>query len=448
MNVRELVLSMLKEIYAGNEFSHILLRQVLDKYNYLDGKEKAFIKRLTEGTLERTIELDYVINQFSNTPVNKMKPLIRSLMRMSVYQILYMDSVPDSAACNEAVKLAALHKFTSLKGFVNGVLRNISRKKGEISYPKKEEDFLSFVSVTYSVPQWLVEHFILEYGQTTAEKICAGLLQERPVTLRLKETLDEEEKRQLLTRWEQQEIKVRSHSYLPNAYLCMKTEGVGNMAGFEEGKFQIQDVSSMLVAKMAGIREGMHILDVCAAPGGKSTHAAELLRNTGMVLARDLTEYKVNFIRENADRLQLSNMQCEVWDALVKDESKEEWADIVFCDAPCSGIGIMGKKRDIKYHLKQESLKEVAVLQRQIVNTVWPYVKKGGILMYSTCTINREENENQIQWILKNLPFEVVSMKEELPEALKVDEGEYGLQLLPGKHETDGFFLCKLRRIG
>ena len=139
---------------------------------------------------------------------------------------------------------------------------------------------------------------------------------------------------------------------------------------------------------------------------------------------------------------------AEEWDALNFDESKEEWADVVFCDAPCSGLGIMGKKRDIKYRLTQDSLKEVSSLQRVIVGTVWKYVKKGGILMYSTCTVNSEENEKQVQWITKNLPFEVVSMKEELPEELKTDENEYGLQLLPGIHETDGFFLCKLRRIG
>lgn len=446
MNVRELVLSMLKEIYAEKEFSHILLRQVLDKYNYLEGKEKAFIKRLTEGTLERTIELDYVIDQFSKTPVSKMKPLIRALMRMSVYQILYMDSVPDSAACNEAVKLAALHKFTSLKGFVNGVLRNISRRKDEISYPEKEENFEKYISVLYSVPEWMVQHFVSQYGRQETEKICAGLLQERPVTIRLKETLKEEDLNQLLEQWEKQGIKVLPHEYLPYAYVCLKTEGVQNMAGFEEGNFQVQDVSSMLVAEVAGIRENMQILDVCAAPGGKATHAAQLLQGSGKVIARDLTEYKVKFIQENGKRLQLSNIQCEVWDALVKDDSKEEWADIVFCDAPCSGLGIMGKKRDIKYRLKPESLEEVAVLQKQILNTVWKYVKKGGILMYSTCTINKEENQKQIQWIVENLPFEVVSMKEELPQQLRQEEGKYGLQLLPGIHKTDGFFLCKLRR--
>ena len=448
MNTRDLVLSMLKEIYAGNEFSHILLRQVLDKYNYLESNEKAFMKRLTEGTLERTIELDYVINQFSNTPVNKMKPLIRALMRMSVYQILYMDSIPDSAVCNEAVKLAALHKFTSLKGFVNGVLRNIARNKQNITYPDKEKDFVQYISVIYSLPIWMAEHFIKEYGKENAEKICKGLLLERPVTVRIKESLSKEEKQRLLESWKQQGIQAHKHPYLPYAYVLEKTEGIKNMAGFEDGMFAVQDVSSMCVAHAAGIKPGMRILDVCAAPGGKATHAAEKLRGTGQVIARDLTGYKVDFIQENADRLRLENLWAEEWDACVFDEDKEEWADVVFCDAPCSGLGVIGKKRDIKYRLTPDSLKEVTVLQREILSTIWKYVKKDGILMYSTCTINKEENEKQVQWIIENLPFEVTSMKEELPEALKADERNYGLQLLPGIHETDGFFFCKLKRIG
>ncbi|MBR5596154.1 MAG: 16S rRNA (cytosine(967)-C(5))-methyltransferase RsmB [Lachnospiraceae bacterium] len=448
MNSRDLVLSMLKEIYAGKEFSHILIRQVLEKYDYLEGNEKAFIKRLTEGTLERTIELDYVINQFSTTPVNKMKPLIRALMRMSVYQLLYMDAVPDSAVCNEAVKLAALHKFTSLKGFVNGVLRNIARNKESISYPEKERDFIQYLSVKDSLPAWMVEQFIKEYGEKVAETICDGLLKERPVTVRLSEQLSMEQKQELLEQWQKQGIRTVQHAYLPYAYSLEKTEGVKNVAGFEEGYFQVQDVSSMLVAQVAGIQPNMQILDVCAAPGGKATHAAEKLAGTGQVLARDLTEYKVNFILDNADRLQLSNLWAEEWDALVYDESKEEWADVVFCDAPCSGLGIMGKKRDIKYRLTPEALEEVVDLQRQILNTVWKYVKKDGILMYSTCTIHKQENEKQVQWLVENLPFEVVSMQEDLPEEVRKDEGAYGLQLMPGIHETDGFFFCKLRRIG
>ena len=446
VNGRDLVLSMLKEIYGQQEFSHILIRQVLDKYDYISSSEKAFMKRLTEGTLERTIELDYIINQFSKVPVNKMKPLIRALMRMSVYQILYMDTVPDSAVCNEAVKLAALHKFTSLKGFVNGVLRNIAREKDKISYPDKEKNYKEYCSIKYSLPIWLVEHFIKEYGIEKAEKICEGLLQERPVTIRVKETFTQEEKAKLIKQWQAQNIAVQDHKYLPYAYICEKTEGVKHMAGFEEGSITVQDVSSMLVAETAGIEKGMNVLDVCAAPGGKTTHAACKLQGTGQVLGRDISDYKTAYIQENADRQCLNNILVETWDATEYDESKEQWADIVFCDAPCSGLGVMGKKRDIKYRLTKESLTEVVNLQREILSTVWKYVKQDGILMYSTCTINKEENENQVKWFTQHFPFEVVSMQDYLPQDLKTEETKYGLQLLPGIHKTDGFFIAKLKR--
>lgn len=445
MNLRDLVLSMLKEIYAEKEFSHILIREVLEKYDYLEAGEKAFIKRLTEGTLERTIELDYCIDQYSSVCVKKMKPLIRALLRMSVYQILYMDSVPDSAACNEAVKLAAQHKFTSLKGFVNGVLRKIAREKDRLVYPNKETDFLQYLSVTYSVPLWIAEHFVREYGKEKGENICAGLLKEHPVTVRLQE--DETDRKQLLTLWEQQGYTAAPHPYLPYAYVLDKVEGIQRMAGFAEGRFAVQDVSSMLVAEAAGIKPGMQIMDVCAAPGGKATHAAWKLHGTGEVLARDLTEYKVRFLQENADRQKLTNLRAEVWDACVWDPRQEQWADILFCDVPCSGLGVMGKKRDIKYRLTPDSLSQVAELQRQILSVVVKYVKKGGILMYSTCTIHRGENQAQVQWLTENFPFEVVSMQEQIPEVLAAQEGKYGLQLLPGIQETDGFFLCKLRRI-
>ena len=427
MNTRDLVLSMLKEIYAGNEFSHILLRQVLEKYDYLESNEKAFIKRLTEGTLERTIELDYVINQFSKTPVNKMKPLIRALMRMSVYQILYMDSVPDSAVCNEAVKLAALHKFTSLKGFVNGVLRNIVRNKEQISYPDKQKEFKKYLSVICSLPEWMVEHFIREYGREKAEKICMGLLQEKPVTVRVKESLTVEEKQQLLDCWKQQGIKIQQHPYLSYAYVLEKTEGVRNMAGFEEGMFMVQDVSSMLVAHVAGVKPEMQILDVCAAPGGKATHAAEKLEGSGQVIARDLTEYKVGLIQENIFRSGLTNIEAVQWDATVLHEESKEKADIVIADLPCSGLGVLGKKTDLKYKITEAMQSDLVKLQRKMLAVVNSYVKPGGKLLYSTCTIHKEENEENTAWFLKNHPeFKLVKEK----------------QMLPGVDGGDGFYIA------
>lgn len=446
MNERDLVLSMLMEIEKGNEYSHILIRQVLDKYDYLEGHQKRFIKRLTEGTLERRLEMDYILNLFSSVKTNKMKPLIRNLLRMSVYQIFYMTQIPESAICNEAVKLASLHKFSSLKGFINGVLRNIIRKKEEISFPQKEVDFLSYIEVSYSIPRWLIEHFLQYYSKQEVEAICKGLLKEQPVSIRIREDISGEKREQLLDAWRAKGALCESHPYLSYAYYLEKTEGISSLEGFEEGDFAVQDVSSMLVAEVAGIKKDMFLLDLCAAPGGKSTHAALKLAGTGKVLARDLTEYKVRIIEENRNRQRLDNLVTEVWDATIFDHEKEETADIVFCDVPCSGLGVMAKKPDIKFRIQKEDLKSLTKLQKEILKNAVKYIKKDGILIYSTCTINREENEEQVKWMTQELGMEVVSLKEALPNPLKNEAGELGLQLLPGIHETDGFFISKLKK--
>lgn len=446
MNERDLVLSMLLEIEKEKEFSHILLRRVLDKYEYLEANKKRLIKRLTEGTIERQMELDYVIDQFSKTKTKKMKPLIRNLLRMSVYQILYMDQIPDSAACNEAVKLASLHKFTSLKGFVNGVLRTIARNKEEISYPSKEEDSLTYLSVRYSMPEWIVKHFLELYPKEETERILQGLLEERSLTIRMREDLTKEERDVLKIEWEKQGVLVKQHPYLDYAFTLEKVEGVTSLFGFEEGKITVQDVSSMLVAEVAGIQEGMTIFDVCAAPGGKACHGALKLKNTGKVIACDLSEYKVRMIEENKARQRLDRMETRVWDAREYDPSLEEGADILFCDLPCSGLGVIGKKPEIKYRMQPEEIASIVKLQREILSNALRYLKKGGTVIYSTCTIHPKENREQVQWITENFPMEVCSMKEALPVQLVNEETEFGLQLLPGIHETDGFFLAKLRK--
>lgn len=449
VNTRELVLDMLLEITSGREYSHIVIRNVLDKYDYLRAEEKSFMKRVCEGTLERMLQIDYVLNQFSNTKVNKMKPVIRNILRMSVYQILYMDAVPDSAACNEAVKLAERRKFHQLKGFVNGVLRNVARQKASIPYPKKEEGLVRFYSIQYSMPEWMIEKWLSEYEESTVEKMLQGLLQEHSVTIRMDETLEKTEKEQLLSRMKEQAILVTQHPYLPYAYSLEKLEGVGNLPGFSEGKVTIQDISSMLVSQAAGIQKGAHILDVCAAPGGKSLHAACKLRNTGMVLARDLTDYKVGLIQENIDRMGYENIQSAVADATIHQPSLDGQWDIVYADLPCSGLGVMGKKRDIKYKVTPQSLMEITKLQKSILHVVQNYVKPGGILLYSTCTINQEENEKMVEWLTQNFPFTLQNLNPYIPKQVQGETTEKGyLQLLPGIHETDGFFLARLRREG
>lgn len=445
-NVRELVLDMLMEILEKGSYSHLVIRNVLDKYDYCEYRDKAFVKRLTEGTLERLIQIDYILNQFSKVPVSKMKPLIRNLMRMSVYQILFMDTVPDSAICNEAVKLAGKRGFKGLQGFCNGVLRNISRNKDKIVYPNKNKNVAEALSVRFSMPLWLVDMWLAQYGEEKTEEILTALLQVHPVTLRLRENLSEEQRQQWIKAMEEKHFKISQHAYLPYAFLLEEAEGLRQLPGYEEGLFTVQDVSSMLVAEAAGLAGNEQVMDVCAAPGGKAMHAAEKLKDGGRVLARDLSEYKVSLIRDNSNRMGYKNLEMQVYDSGVLDESMIEQANVVFADLPCSGLGILGKKRDIKYRITPETLTELEELQRNLLNVIWQYVKPDGVLIYSTCTINPGENQGMVKWFTDNYPFELESLSPFLPESLRL-EGKSGmLQLLPGIHETDGFFLARLRR--
>ena len=448
-NTRAIVLEILLEMERGEAFGSNIIKQVLDKFDYLEAQDKAFIKRLAEGTLERKIELDYILNQFSKVPVHKMKPLIRCLMRMSVYQILYMDSVPDAAACNEAVRLAEKRKFHTLKGFVNGVLRNISRNKEQIIWPDPEKDWKKALSVKASMPEIILDIWEKDYGKTQTIRQTESLLQIKPVCVRMDENLSEEEKLSLLKEWDQTGICYQKSDYLPYAYTCSKLNGVKELPGFLEGKVTVQDVSSMLVTECAGIRKDMTILDVCAAPGGKSMHAAAKLRGTGLVESRDVSLSKTDFIRENMDRMRLTNMVTKVWDARETDDTWIRKADIVYLDVPCSGLGILGKKRDIKYNVTEESLQEILELQKKIVSASVAYVKPGGILMYSTCTIRKDENQNMAEWITKEFDFVLESLDAFLPENLQNEETAGGmLQLFPDKHGCDGFFMARLRRKG
>lgn len=461
-NTREIVLDALLELERGNQYSHQLLRAVLDKYDYLPGQEKAFMKRLFEGTIERRIELDYVINLYSSVQVRKMKPLIRCLMRMSVYQILYMDGIPDSAACNEAVKLAGKRKFTNLKGFVNGVLRNIAKKKENIPYPDEEREPVAALSVRYSMPEWIITLWLEEYGREITARLLESLSAIHPVTIRFRAGLDKEAQLGYIATMEKDGVRVSPSPYLSCAWQLENIEGIAALPGYDEGVFAVQDVSSMLAVKAAGITEQDTVIDICAAPGGKSMLAAE---TAARVIARDVSEQKVELMQENFDRVKVENAEAQQWDATVTDESCIESAEVVLMDVPCSGLGVMGKKRDIKYNVTPEGLESIVQLQKAIVRASWQYVKPGGTLLYSTCTIRREENEELVQWICEEFPFEPVPLEELLPERLVEEKKETDMlrrknagrqlpeeisrcsvQLLPGYMEADGFFFARLRR--
>jgi 16S rRNA (cytosine967-C5)-methyltransferase len=416
VNERELALDILLLVTRDGVKSHLAIGQVLEKYQYLEKKSRAFISRLSQGTIERMIEVDFVIDQFSKTPVKKMKPVIRCILRSGVYQLLYMDGVPASAACNEAVRLAERRGFRNLKGFVNGVLRAIARahEAGGIAYPDAEKNPVAALSVRYSMPEWILRLWLRSYDTETVEHMCRAFLTERPTAIRVNTAnIDPADLKQEL---ERAGVTVENTDF-SDAFLISGYDYLGNLPAFLRGDFYVQDLSSMQAAHEACVQPGWKVIDVCAAPGGKAIHVAQLLGGTGHVQARDLTEYKVNLILDNIDRCRVKNMSVKVWDATQPDASAEGTADLVIADLPCSGLGVLHKKPDIKYQMTLEQTQELAALQRQILTQVQTYVKPGGRLLYSTCTVNPAENGENAAWFVDKFPaFTKISEKQILPD--------------------------------
>lgn len=434
VNTRELILGILMEVTKEHSYSHLVIRSVLEKYQYLDKKERAFITRVSEGTIQHMIELDYIIDRFSKVKGNKMKPVIRNILRMSVYQLKYMDSVPASAACNEAVKLARKKGFGSLSGFVNGVLREISRNLTAVTYPKEETEQTKALSVRYSMPEWLVDQWIRDYGKERTVELLRAFLTEAPITIRtnLSRIAPEQLKAQLEAEGVLAEpLDEKKYPGLSYAFAISGFDYLNGLKSFREGLFYVQDISSMMVAEYAAPKEGDFCMDVCGAPGGKSVHLAEKLHGTGHVEARDLTDHKVGLIQENIEKYGLSNVTAKKWDATVFDEASVGKADILIADLPCSGLGVLRKKTDIKYRMSESQQKELVTLQRRILDTTAPYVKPGGSMIYSTCTIHRAENEENVMWFVEQHPqFRLVEMQ----------------QIFPEERLGDGFFLAKMVR--
>lgn len=452
VNDREIALDILMQVNEKEQYLHILLNEALRKYQYLEKNERSFISRLVRGTIERRITLDYVINQVSTVKVNKMKPLIRTLMRMSVYQMMYMEQIPDSAVCNEAVKLAKKRHFANLSGFVNGVLRNISRKLPDMKLP--EDD-----SIRYSMPHELLDMLKAAYGRQALSAMLDSFLSENPVSIITNTSRCTAA--ELFDKLKQDGINVIEAPYVKDAFIISGFNYLDDIKAFEEGLFQVQDISSMLEGVIAAPEQGSRIIDVCAAPGGKSIFAALQLNNTGQVTARDISDRKTAQIKDNIERLGLENIVVETMDATIECTQDVDSADMVLADVPCSGIGIIGRKPDIKYNLDRQKIEGIVELQRQILDAACTYVKPGGCIVYSTCTLNPMENEDNVRYI-EDKGFKPVDITGLIPSRLIADsrrageefyskltaEAEKGcLTLIPGIYECDGFFVAKLRRI-
>lgn len=479
-NVRALALQVIMQTLEEDQYCDQVLHRVLAENADLTRQDRAFLTRLSEGTVERCLELDEWIGQYSKVPLRKMKPVIRCILRMAVYQFRYMDQVPNHAACDEAVRLVMKRGMQGLRGFVNGVLRGIERHLDELIFPDRS-NFKEYARIRYSMPPWIIEYLLQEYSQDQVEQILQSYLErDHSICVRCNQFLGHWESsrvsgaqkgteaaassvmpcpfgedqgeynigriQEVRASLERQGVQVQEGSLFPEAMRLKGYDRLGELDAFRQGWIQVQAESSMVVGRVSGIRPGQTVIDVCAAPGGKTVHAADLLQGKGTLLSCDLSEKKVQLIRENLDRTGAETAILYKQDARVM---REEWigtADVLIADLPCSGLGVLGGKCDIKYHTDRGDVTALAKLQREILHTVSRYVKPGGVLLYSTCTMGAEENQNNAVWIRENLPFQPESIEDCLPAKLQGRTGKQGyIQILP-TDQTDGFFVAKFRR--
>ncbi len=433
--MREFAYEVVWETMEKGKNSDRCLHTIREREKTLTVNQRSYIKRLSYGTIERCVELDAILNRFSKIAVSRMEPSVRTVLRMALYEIRYMEQAPDAAVCHEAVNLIRKKDGGRYTGFVNGVLRTILRSPEDIEF---KEDWIK-----YSLPKPLMEHLSAQYGKKTAKKI-AGAFLEREGEITLHINTGRISVREYAGLLKQAGVVYRPGVYREDALRLYQVRNVMALPGYKEGLFFIQDESSMLAAQCAGILPGDTVADVCGAPGGKTLHALQMLRGEGFVSVRDVSEKKVMRIRQNLLRMGYKNAECKVWDGTKRDKKWKGRADVVLADVPCSGIGIIGRKPEIKYRaLQQEN--DLIPLQRKICQASVEMLKEGGVFLYSTCTINRRENEENVLWLEKHCHLQRSSLDGFLPEKLQNKMTKEGmLQMLPGVQESDGFFVARL----
>ena len=409
----------------------------------LEGREAALATQLCFGVVQNEMLLDFYISKFSNIPLRRMESKVVQALRLGLYQMLFLTKIPQSAAVNCSVELTRTHcKNPRAPGMVNAILRGLERNLNQLpTIP--QNDLAEYFSILYSHPVWLVEELLPLLGsEGTAEFLQANNSQP-PMTAMVNTTkVAVQEATELLA---EQGVEVTPHPWLENCLILNKTGNLERLDAYEQGLFYIQDPASRLMALASGAAPGMRVLDMCAAPGGKSFAAAIQMDNQGEVISCDLHPHKKKLIQAGADRLGLSIIKPMTADGKVR---REEWVsafDLVLVDAPCSGLGVIRKKPDIRYK-DPKPLEDLPQVQQAILENAAGYVKPGGVLMYSTCTILPRENEEIVSAFLEKHP-EFVREAFELPGAAgRVEAGE--ITLWPQVHQTDGFFICKLRKVG
>lgn len=440
---RLIAVKTLFDIEENKSFSNIKLNNYFKQYDP-DPIDRAFATEILYGTIRWKLKIDYMIQKFSKLKINKISPWVLSCIRTGVYQIFFMDKVPDFAAVNQAVELVKI-KDKKASSFVNGVLRNILRNKEEFN-KIQEKDKIKKLSIEYSHPEWFVENFIKIYGEDFVKSLMS--VNNTPPELIIRVNTLKCSKEELVERLTSKGIECLNGK-LNESLILRGFNSIEKSEEFIEGLFTIQDESSMLAVRVLDPMQNDKILDLCSAPGGKSTGMAQLMRNKGEILSFDIHEHKLALVNKNAKRLGIDIIKTRLKDSTVFDEAFKDYGDKVLLDAPCSGLGLMRKKPEIRWSVGQEDILELQKIQMNIINNAANYVKKAGTLVYSTCTISQEENEDIVQYFLKsNQNFILESICKYIPEAIRVDDicSKGYIKLFPNIHGTDGFFIAKLLR--
>ncbi|HBC92962.1 MAG TPA: 16S rRNA (cytosine(967)-C(5))-methyltransferase RsmB [Pelotomaculum sp.] len=446
ISARGLALRVLIDFEQDGAYANLALNKILEKYR--PGKlDRAFATELSYGALRSLNTLDWVLSQFVSQPLDRQPLAVRNILRLGVYQLMFMDRVPPAAACNEAAELARQYGHQGVVRFVNGVLRNVARRLGDIQYPALEEDPVEHIALKYSHPVWLVKRWLEEFGLEDTIAICRADNKPAPNTIRtntLKINRDN-----LADRLAREGLSVVKTGLAPEGLYLDGFLSFGSLDSFREGLFQVQDESSMLAGRALMPPPGSFVIDACGAPGGKTTHLAQLMGNRGRILAFDIYPHKLDLIKENCARLGVGMVEAAFGDARELPAELHGRADFVLVDAPCSGLGVLRRRPDARWRKDPGEIPAVVQLQSQILESASRCVKDGGVLLYSTCSITHEENLGQVEDFLNRHPeFGLEGLGATLPGELDnngtLRQGY--VQLYPGNHGMDGFFIARMRK--
>ena len=438
-NARDTALRVLVSCRTAGAWADAALKAQLRR-DGLTGPEAALCSRLVYGVMQNRLLLDFYLGAYCSQKIDHLQPPLAEILRIGTYQILFLDKVPDSAAVHQAVEQAKANGRAKASGMVNAVLRQVSRNKEDLP-PIPDRDEVQYLSIRYSHPKWLVKRLLALLGREETEAALAADNAPAPLTVQinpLKTTAED-----LTAALEASGVTIHRHAWVPGCLELERTGDLTALAPFRDGKFLVQDPAARLVSQIAGVRPGMRVLDVCAAPGGKSFAAAFQMEDRGGIVACDLHENKLKRIREGAERLGLTCIHTEAADGRVFRPEWEGAFDAVLVDAPCSGLGIIRKKPDIRYK-KPDELFALPVIQRAILDNAAQYVRPGGALVYSTCTILPEENQEVTDGFLAEHP-DFGRTPFALPDPVGETEGQ--VTLWPHRHDTDGFYICRMERL-